>query len=132
MSVFRCCVGALATAAVLSGCATVRQSDLDAWVGVPVQALDTHPLFLTMPLYRTQTANGVEIRNYFNSKDVEQCFASAGHGDRRHVSHSAFVTCSETRLACSNLFYIENGKVTRYAPTGNCYTDSSVRPQAGY
>ena len=86
MSVFRCCVGALATAALLSGCATVRQSDLDAWVGVPVQALDTHPLFLTMPLYRTQTANGVEIRNYFNSKDVEQCFASAGHGDRRQVS----------------------------------------------
>ena len=60
MSVFRCCVGALATAALLSGCATVRQSDLDAWVGVPVQALDTHPLFLTMPQYRTQTANGVD------------------------------------------------------------------------
>lgn len=121
-------------AALLAGCATVRQFDLDAWVGVPVEALDTHPIFLSMPVYRTQTADGVEIRNYFNSKAVEQCFASSsGHqGDRRHVSHSVFVTCSENRLACSNLFYIQDGKVTRYAPTGNCYTDSSVRPQSGY
>lgn len=121
-------------AAVLAGCATVRQSDLDAWVGMPVEALDTHPVFLSMPVYRTQTAGGVEIRNYFNSKAVEQCFASSsGHqGDRRHVRHSVFVTCSENHLACSNLFYIHHGKVTRYAPTGNCYTDSSVRPQSGY
>ena len=65
---------------------------------------------------------------------MEQCFASAGErlGDRRHVSHSAFVSCSETRLSCSNLFYIQDGKVTRYAPTGDCYTDASVRPAAGF
>lgn len=126
-------VDAVVVTALLSGCATVRQSDLDAWVGVPVEALDTHPVFLAMPLYRTQTASGEEIRNYFNSKEVEQCFASSGvhRGDRRYVSHSTFVTCSESRLSCSNLFYVQDGKVTRYAPTGNCYTDASVRPQAG-
>ena len=119
---------------LLAGCATVRQSDLDAWVGMPVEALDTHPVFLSMPVYRTQTAGGVEIRNYFNSKAVEQCFSSSsGHQEAgRHVSHSVFVTCSENHLSCSNLFYIQDGKVTRYAPTGNCYTDNSVRPQPGY
>lgn len=124
---------AFVAAALLAGCATVRQPDLDAWVGVPVEALDTHPVFLSMPVYRTQTAGGVEIRNYFNSKEVEQCFASAGGhvGDRRHVSHSVFITCSESRLSCSNLFYIQDGKVTRYAPTGDCYTNASVRPLAG-
>lgn len=125
---------ALVAAALLPGCATVRQSDLDAWVGVPVEALDTHPLFVTMPLYRTQTASGVEIRNYLNSQAVEQCFANAGYrrGDRHYVSHSTFVSCTENRVSCANLFYVQDGKVTRYAPTGSCYTDDSVRPQAGY
>lgn len=121
---------AFVATSVLAGCATVRQADLDAWVGVPVEALDTHPVFLTMPMYRTQTSAGVEIRNYFNSKELEQCFATSS--DRRHVSHSVFVSCSQNRLTCNNLFYIQDGKVTRYAPTGNCYTDNSVRPQPGY
>ncbi|MGJ7609026.1 hypothetical protein ACSFA7_32135 [Variovorax sp. LT1R20] len=118
----------------ITGCATVRQQDLDAWVGVPVEALDTHQVFLTMPVYRTQTDSGIEIRNYVNSKDIEQCFARSGvrRGDNKYVSHSAFITCSDTRLVCNNMFYVQAGKVTRYAPTGNCYTDDSVRPQAGY
>ena len=121
-------------AAVVAGCATVRQQDLDAWAGVPVEALDAHPVFLTMPVYRTQTESGIEIRNYVNSKDIEQCFARSGvrHGDNKYVSHSVFMTCSDTHLVCNNLFYVQIGKVTRYAPTGNCYTDDSVRPQAGY
>ena len=120
-------------AGAVAGCATVRQQDLDAWVGVPVEALDSQPVFLSMPVYRTQTEGGIEIRNYVNSKDIEQCFARSGvrRGDTKYVSHSAFMTCSDTRLVCNNLFYVQAGKVTRYAPTGNCYTDDSVRPQAG-
>jgi len=35
-------IAILLFAVLLTGCATVRQSDLDAWVGVPVIALDTH------------------------------------------------------------------------------------------
>lgn len=119
---------------LISGCATVRQQDLDAWAGAPVEALDAHPLFLTMPMYRTQTDNGVETRNYVNGEDVEQCFTSAGarRGDRKYVSHSAFTTCSESRVVCNNLFYIQGGKVIRYVPTGACYTNDSVRPNIGY
>lgn len=125
---------ALVVGAWVAGCATVRQSDLDAWVGVPEVALDTHPIFATMPMYRTQTPDGVEIRNYLNSKTVEQCFADSGyrHGDRSYVRHSTFVSCSQNRVACANMFYIQDGKVTRYAPTGDCYTDESVRPQPGF
>ena len=53
---------------LLSGCMAaaskgVRQSDLDAWVGVPVKALDTHSLFLTMRLERSFIEDGLEIRN---------------------------------------------------------------------
>ncbi len=134
MSIFRSAISAAIISVAVAGCATVRQQDLDAWVGVPVEALDTHPLFLTIPMYRTQTDSGIEIRNYVNSKDVEQCFthSSARNGDNKYVNYSAFTSCSNTHIACNNLFYIQGGKVTRYAPTGSCYTDDSVRPSVGY
>jgi len=134
MPISRHIICAAIAAGTIAGCATVRQQDLDAWAGAPVEALDTHPLFLTIPMYRTQTDSGIETRNYVNSKDVEQCFTRVGarRGDGKYVSHSAFTTCSENRVVCNNLFYIQGGKVLRYAPTGSCYTDDSVRPQAGY
>ncbi len=115
----------------LAGCATVRQQDVVAWQGVPVQSLDMHPLFVTMPMYKTLTDNGVEIRNYVNSETAERCFASGGvhRGSGRHASYSEFMSCSENRVVCNNLFYVQDGRVTRYVPTGSCYTDDSVRPQ---
>lgn len=132
MPIFRYIACAAIIAASVAGCATVRQQDVDAWAGAPVEALDTHPLFLSMPVYRTQTDGGIEIRNYVNGKDVEQCFTQSGarRGDK-YVSHSVFTTCSDTRVVCNNLFYVQGGKVTRYAPTGSCYTDDSVRPKMG-
>ncbi|AGU53404.1 hypothetical protein VAPA_2c08480 [Variovorax paradoxus B4] len=134
MSIFKSVASAALVAGFVSGCATVRQQDLDAWVGAPVEALDAHPLFLTMPVYRAQTASGVETRNYVNSREVEQCFTSHGarRGDGKYVSHTAFTTCSESSVACNNLFYIQGGKVIRYVPTGACYTNDSVRPNIGY
>lgn len=124
---------AAALVAALAGCATVRQPDLDAWVGAPVEALDTHPLFLTIPMYRTLTDSGVEIRNYVNSQEAQQCFTrvDAHHSDHRYLDHTAFTTCSENRIVCNNLFYVEGGKVIRYAPTGSCFTDDRVRPRVG-
>lgn len=134
MSIFRSVTSAAIVIGAISGCATVRQQDLDAWVGTPVEALDTHPLFLTMPMYRTQTDSGVETRNYVNGTEVEQCFTRMGarRNDSKYLSRSAFTTCSENRIVCNNLFYIQGGKVIRYAPTGDCFTDDSVRPQIGY
>ncbi|WP_416492839.1 hypothetical protein [Variovorax sp. tm] len=118
------------TAALLAaGCAGVRQQDLDVWEGVSVEALDTHPLFLSMPVYRTLTSTGIEIRNYVNSEAVAQCFSSARHGHGSHVDHSVFASCSQSHVTCNNLFYIQAGKVIRYVPTGSCYTNESVRPQ---
>jgi S1-C subfamily serine protease len=79
----------------------VRQQDLDSWVGMPVEALDTHSLFITVPIFKTYSASGIEIRNYANGN-------------------------------CNNIFYIRDGKVLEYAPTGRCYTNDSVRPQSRY
>jgi hypothetical protein len=134
MSTFQISAAMALVLGLVAGCATVRQQDVDAWVGVPVEALDAHPVFLTMPMYRTQTDQGIETRNYVNSKEVAQCFTSAGarSEDKKYVSHTAFTTCSQNNIVCNNIFYIQSGKVIRYAPTGACYTNDTVRPNIGY
>lgn len=74
----------VAATLVLHGCmlAGVRQQDLDAWVGVPVEALDTHSIFVTIPMYKSYTESGIEIRNYANGKDIAQCFGNASANNR--------------------------------------------------
>jgi len=124
-----------ATVLAMAGCATVNQEDLTAWVGVPVEALDTHSFFLTLPVYRSVTSSGMEVRNYANGKDVANCFSNAGSTTQKsgkYVNNTAFTTCSSNKVVCNNIFYIKDGKVVEYAPTGSCYTDETVRPQARY
>ena len=117
----------------LVGCATVRKQDLDAWVGMPVEALDTHSLFITVPMVKTRTESGIEIRNYANGVDVASCYSSGGATTaNRYVNANTFTTCASNRVVCNNIFYIKDGKVLEYAPTGRCYTDESVQPQARY
>jgi len=119
----------------LSACAglLVRQQDLDAWVGMPVEALDTHSLFLTVPMIRTRTESGIEIRNYANGKTILSC---SGYGNAAAsggwVQASAFSNCASGWQGCNNIFYIRDGKVLEYAPTGNCYTNASVQPEARF
>lgn len=120
-------------AVVVVGCATVRQQDLDAWVGVPIEALDTHSFFITVPMYKTVTESGIEIRNYANGRDVASCFGTAGaSGSGGFVSANTFSSCSNGRIVCNNIFYIRNGRVIEYVPTGRCYTNEAVQPEARY
>lgn len=119
--------------AAISACATVRPQDLDAWVGVPVEALDTHSLFITVPMYKTISESGIEIRNYANGRDIAHCFSNGiGNAQGRYANSSVFTTCSAGRIVCNNIFYIKDGKVIEYAPTGRCYTNESTQPQARY
>lgn len=125
----------LLSAVLLAGCATVRQTDLDAWVGMPVEALDTHSLFVTIPMIRTTTESGIEIRNYANGADFASCtsYGSAGTSrSARAVSGSQFTQCSSQRVVCNNLFYIKDGRVLEYKPSGRCYTNDSVKPESRY
>lgn len=120
-------------ALTVAACATVRKQDLDAWVGIPVEALDTHSFFITVPMYRSVTLGGIEIRNYANGADVAQCFSNAsGSSTGKYVNANAFTTCSSNRIVCNNIFYIKSGVVIEYAPTGRCYTDETVQPQPRY
>lgn len=119
----------------LTACAVrkVRQQDLDAWVGMPVEALDTHSLFLTVPMIRTKTETGIEIRNYANGRNMSTCSGSANANRYGNwVNANAFSSCTSGWVGCNNIFYIKEGRVVDYAPTGNCYTDETVQPQARY
>jgi hypothetical protein len=125
---------------LLAGCAvqtvkTVRQEDLDAWVDVPVDALNTHSLFLTIPMYKTFTESGVEIRNYVNGINLApQCFSyGSGYVTGNNISSNTFTQCTAaTSIVCNNIFYIFNGRVIKYVPTGRCYTDETAQPQGIY
>lgn len=128
-----------------AGCAVVRQADLDAWVGVSVVALDTHSLFMTLPTVKTVTEGGVEIRNYVNKMNISSCgrFATGSvvgtatpTGSSVQVmstaAFNAFQTCSAQLIGCDNIFYIRDGRIVEYRPTGRCFTDDRVRPQRGW
>jgi hypothetical protein len=123
---------------MLVACATVRtvrKSDLDAWVGISAEALDTHSFFLTLPMVRTVTPSGIEVRNYPNKRSIGRCFHSGGANFNSTLSYAAyqsFATCATAQVGCDNIFYLRNGVVVEYAPTGRCSTDERVRPEARF
>jgi hypothetical protein len=130
-------LGAVRIAAValtLASCAAVHQEDLQSWVGVPVDKLDKHPLFLTMQVVRTRTADGTEIRNYVNGRNIASCSSSgsvvAGYVDM--ATYNQFSSCMQSFAACNNIFYIKDGVVTQVSPIGTgglrCYTNEQYRP----
>lgn len=113
----------------------VRQSDLDSWVGVPVIALDTHSFFLTIPMVKTLTGNGIEIRNYMNKGSFSSCQDSGSVSHNNFLSYSRFnavQNCSSRIIGCDNIFYIRDGVVIKYKPVGRCKTNQTLRPEPGY
>ena len=129
----------LLVAILLTGCATVRQSDLDAWVDVPVIALDTHSFFLTLPMVRTVTDSGVEIRVYSNKRGVSSCrgsgFGSTNSPQGNTLSYANFNTfqnCMSGMVGCDGIFYIRDGRVIEAKPVGRCYTNEATQPEKGY
>ena len=111
----------------------VRQPDLDSWGGVAVIARDSRSIFLTVPMVKTITDSGIEIRNYVNKRNVGSCSGSANiSGYLSYQNFNTFQTCSSGLIGCDNIFYIREGKVIEYKPVGWCYTDDTVRPEKGY
>ena len=119
----------------LAGCAHVRQEDLVAWEGQPVDLLDKHPVFLTMRSVRTVTGDGTEIRNYVNGAAVGACDGGGTvftGGFVNSATYSQFSSCVARFAACNNIFYIKSGHVLRYSPIGtggmHCYTNEATSP----
>lgn len=85
--------------------AEVRKVDTDSWVGVSVEALDSHPIFSQYKMSKTIDTKGLEIRTYRNGSGT---------------------------ISCDNIFKIKNKKVLEYNPTGQCFTDERAQPSAKY
>jgi len=123
---------------LLVGCATVRQTvrqqDLDAWVGQPVVALEVHPVFITVPVIKTTASDGTEIWNYVNGRNLGSCSGggSVFAGTVNYAIYSKFVSCMHTFAACNNIFIIRDGVVEKYTPIGtggaHCYTTEALQP----
>lgn len=110
---------------------TVQQQNLDSWTNVPVEVLDSHVFFKTVPMFRTKTDSGTEIRNYAYGFDFQECASKAGAtniGD--FMGEDAFIACSSSKIVCNNMFYIKEGIVLEYAPTGRCDTGKKIQPHA--
>jgi hypothetical protein len=131
-----------ALCSALMGCASVHQEDLDPWQGVPVATLETHPIFVTMPMVRTMASDGTEIRMYVNGANVSACGGSGGvrvaqqggrfSGMLDTASYSAYSNCVQRFAACRAIFYIKGDRVDHVTLIGTggarCYTNESVRP----
>jgi hypothetical protein len=134
-------IACLGTFLLVIGCMSIRQQDLDAWVGKPVEALDTHSFFITLPMVKTVTDSGIEIRDYVNKSAISQCAGSGfGNGSANsnggqtlsYANFNAFQNCTSGMVECDNIFYIKNKKIIVYKPVGQCYTDESMQPEATY
>ena len=121
---------------LLSGCMatkkTVRPQDVNAWKDIPVEELDIHSFFITLPVIKTKTESGIEIRVYPNKVNYGTCFSNGninGSGYMKFAQFNSFQNCSSKLVGCDNIFYIKNKKVLEYKPVGNCFTDESVQPE---
>ena len=126
---------------------SVRQQDLDAWVGVSVDALDTHSFFTTVPMKEVKTKDGFTYRFYNNSKTFTDCTTfgntsaqvsafpgaysnpSQAYGSANNYNNTS---CGEVTVGCNNVFMIKDGIVKSYTPKGRCYTDETVIPEGRY
>lgn len=124
---------ALGLLAMLAACVTVREVDLAAWVGQPVSALDRHPVWITVPVVRTITPDGIEIRDYVNGVNVTSCAqgGSVFAGTVDWAAYNQFSQCASRFAACHNVFQIRDGIVESYTPIGRgarCYTIAALQP----
>ena len=111
----------------LIGCRTVRQVDLLSWKGVPVEKLDTHSFWVTIPMKKVILKDGTEIRFYINSRSVFNCLNN--QTNYTNTYSSGINTCISNKVTCNNVFKIKNEKVISYEPKGRCYTDKSLQPE---
>ena len=124
-----------AVAASLSACLSVRQADLDAWVGQPVAALEAHPVFVTLPVVKTVDSDGTEIWNFVDGANIGRCFSASSDSSTQlaYGAYTQFSSCMQQFAACNNVFRIRDGKVLSYAPVGSggirCHTTERLRPQ---
>ena len=85
------CIALLSLVGCMKG---VQEEDLTSWVNQPVSLLDTHPLFMTVPMERRFSNDGVEIRNYRNGRTVSSCSGNTNFNVNSGYANS-YANCFE-------------------------------------
>lgn len=126
--------------------------DISKWHYVPVKALDEHPVWKERAILKTVTSKGKEIRVYMNSTGTghmsqcmlgynlaapcaikyHPCTKKTGVVSEKELND--FLVCSDSDKVqgCNNVFYIEDGIVSRYIPVGHCITNDELTPDKKY
>lgn len=113
----------LLLALVAGGCATVRQSDLDAWKGASTDELLTHRLWSTVPRSVAALSDGTELWDFAN------CAGGTTPVVCNKIGVSVICTGGqEYEACCHNQFFVRGQQVLSYRPVGRCYTTCAVRP----
>jgi hypothetical protein len=84
-----------------------------------------------MSMTRRIADSGLEIRNYANGSSITSCFNSGtakASGNKANYAGNTF--CGTNENVCNNIFYIKDGRVIEYAPTGSCFTDERAQPSS--
>ena len=119
---------------IMMGCSSIfiDENIVSDWKNVSVNELDTHSFFITIPMIKTITDGGIEIRNYRNGRTFSQCSASGNVNGSSYLTYNAFASCSQNEVVCNNLFYIKDGVVIDYRLVGRCITAEFLRPEYRY
>jgi hypothetical protein len=106
----------------MAACAhLVRDDDLNAWKGVPLIELETHPFFSSLPLEKRPLSNGQELWIYSNTEAHADGECSDGDCQAKIKTKG-----------CLNQFMVSGGQVLEYRPIPlhiiSCVTTCKTRP----
>lgn len=110
-------------------CSSVEQKDVDAWLGVDVIELETHPVFSTMQLKKQKLSDGRVMFDYIertHHRNDVQCYDD-GFG-RRGMRSRTCTGGERVTFECHNQFFVKGKIIQSYRPSGACYTNCSLRP----
>lgn len=120
-------IALLSVITFFSGCSILRKvhsEDLQAWQGVHVSELETHPAYSVMNLRKQELSTGDLLFDYIDSKTYTE--------DIDCNTNSGQTTCSggETyTVSCHHQFFVKDNKIREYRTLGKrCFTDCSRRP----
>ena len=116
-------------AVAVAGCSMGRAKVQDAWVGQPVEVLNTHSPFRSLPMIKVLTEGSGELRNYQNRANTHQCYTEGQVTAGQAVSQATYnqiLACTSRSAGCDHIFSVRGGKILDYT-TGGRLLDACPR-----
>ena len=121
----------------LSSCVTqsVRDADLQSWIGESTQTLETHSVFSALPREERRIPDSDEkLINYRQRKTVEveprTCYGAGGGIQNFGLGATHCSPRQVEQVICVHQFKVKEDVVESYRVLGeDCYTDCKFRPK---